>query len=1038
MHFKPSIVTSFIPILITTLLLGTTSLALRQSGRGRPKVPQPTTTNSQPLPVISVPSAASVIKQEQVGTTSRFVLRNGITVVINEQHAVPIAASVAYFKTSSFDEPQSLPGAPRLLQHLLLKGSKARSRDGAIASLRALGATIEARTSIDGAAYSVVAPSDKLKSALAIQADIVQNPSFDEEAVQREIHLVIEEEKRAAFLDDGLTSFTSDAFTGRHITVRGDQAAVGSVKFGEPAAYSMARLFNLTFTGSPSADLELLRSITRDKLFDLYRTRYRPANLIISVAGDISTFNTLVEIQQLFAPLGAVPGAADERGAPSTQALKTRSAVTQSSSPAGPAPSSQNALPTIRPQSSELDKASAGKSGLTLAQEKLRYAADRADISQSIVGVGFHLPGAESRDWPAIEVLTAVLGQGRSSRLSRALIDGQMAANRVESNYRSHQRAGFLTIQVWSSDSREGFSIDRVESALFKELDRLRREVPTDGEMARAKTMLEKRFLDATGAYVDRASAFAHAEAIGIGFRSVLDYRTRIRAVAGEDVQRAAASYLTLANTSVYELEPLSAAPRTFDATSFEATVKAWAPGFAQPVESTAVRVADANYSIAAIPQGTERPSDRQYLVESLQPLPIRDFSTLNGPRAFVREEHSQQSVTVAILFQGGRLVEESTNSGQTELMVRSILYGTPRRTFSQLTQELEQLGADVQIIVEPDFFGFMLSVLSRNSDRALKLLRDVIEEPAFRDDDVARARVGQIAAIRDARDSGLARSRELLFGTLFPGHAYSLPPHGREEIVMALTGAKLGEWHSRLIKRQLPFAIIVGDTDGSALVSSQIAEGFRRRDVDTAIQVRTPQTVPQAEKAERRLREQTALAAGFLGPKADSPDLIAIQLIESAFDGEGGRLLQELRDKQDVVFDASLFDEPLFLAGMISAVVSTSPENEERARAALVAEFERVLRAGLTPEELSSSRAVATTRGLSLFQSQSQHALAYARAVFSRQPASDVDSFSEKAAKLSTEDIKRVWATYFKSTASAGVVRGTPQAKPQSSSKQD
>ena len=136
-----------------------------------------------------------------------------------------------------------------------------------------------------------------------------------------------------------------------------------------------------------------------------------------------------------------------------------------------------------------------------------------------------------------------------------------------------------------------------------------------------------------------------------------------------------------------------------------------------------------------------------------------------------------------------------------------------------------------------------MLSVLSRNADRALKLLRDVIEEPAFRDDDVTRARLGQITSIRDARDSSLTRSRELLLQAMLPGHPYSLPPHGREEVVAALTPEPLAEWYARAIKRQLPLAIIAGDTDGSALVSSQIAEGFKRRDVDAAIQVRTPQT---------------------------------------------------------------------------------------------------------------------------------------------------------------------------------------------------
>jgi predicted Zn-dependent peptidase len=371
--------------------------------------------------------------------------------------------------------------------------------------------------------------------------------------------------------------------------------------------------------------------------------------------------------------------------------------------------------------------------------------------------------------------------------------------------------------------------------------------------------------------------------------------------------------------------------------------------------------------------------------------------------------------------------------------MLRSILYGTPRRTFPQVTDELEQLGADVRILVEPDFFGFIISALARNADRALKLVRDEIEEPAFRDEDVARARLGQIASNREARDSSFSRSRELLLQALFPGHPYSLPPHGREEVVASLTSDKVREWHSRVVKRQLPIAIIVGDTDGSALVSSQIAEGFKRRDLDTATQVKIPQTLGAAEKTEQRRRDQSSLAIGFVGPKGDSEDLTALQLIEAAMNLEGGRLFPEPRDTQSLISAAALDDEDMFVAGMISAFVVTSPGNEQRARAELVAKLEALVRSGMTTSELETARALTATSRLALLQSQTQHVLQYARAIFYRRQVSEVDNFGEQSSKVSTDDIKRVASSYFKvAGASAGIVRGIAPAAIPSAPKQD
>ena len=1005
--------------IITVTILGTRAIA--QSGRGRPKVPQPSSTTSQPAPVIKVPAATAVINKEQLGTASRFVLRNGITVIISEHHSTPIAAAVARFKAGADDDPWSTSPVARLAGRMILRGTVLRPAERAVDDLRALGASVEADASYDGAAFSVVTPSDKLIASLEIQADMLQNSVLDAESMRREIQLLTEEEKRPGTELDGAFQFSSRSFSTRSLIT--DEVDTGFYRLYEPATYSMARMFNTAFTGAPSLTMDLLRSVTREQLLEFYRSHYRPDNLIISVAGDVSTFNTLVEIQKLYGDFGIrppkppdpkikVPAVVKPKASAATKRAAPPDNQTQTGEPAAPVPDTPM---TVKPWG-------------TSEQSKLRYAVDRGDITQSVVSIGFHVPGADSEDWPAVEVLTALTGQGRASQLSRSLVDGQMVANRVESHYLAYTGAGLFTVQMWlARAAEEGSALDKAESAFFKELDRLRRETQAEGEIARARAILEKRFVDDMARYVGRARLLARAEAAGKGLRTVLDYRARLRAVTAENVQRVAAKYLTLANTTIHEYEPLTAAARTFEADSFASTVSAWAPGFGQPVDRATVRAADAASSLDPIAQGSEPSPERQAMLESVQPLPIKDFSTLNGPKAFVREDHSRPTVCVAILFQGGRLIEDAATSGTTELMLRSILYGTQRVTFTQVTQELEQLGAEVRIVVEPDFFGFVLSALSRNADRALKLLRDMIEEPAFRNDDVGRARLGQIAAIRDARDSCLTRSRELLLQAVYDGHPYSLSPHGREEVVAALTSEKLAEWYARAVERQLPVAIIVGDTNGSALVSSQLAEGFKRRDVDAAVQVRTPRSVAAAEKAESRRSDQSTIAVGTIGPRAGSADLIAVELFKAMLNGEGGRLLRELRDKQGLVSTAAVSSEAMFVGGLISAYITTSPEHEQRAKAALIAEFERLGRGGLSADEITGARALATTSRTAMVQSQPRHALTYARAIFYKQQAADVDSFQEEIAKVSFENIKRVGSAIFKpSTASAAIVRGS------------
>ncbi|HXG63679.1 MAG TPA: insulinase family protein, partial [Blastocatellia bacterium] len=852
-------------VILITFTLTLSPIASAQSGRGRPRVPTRDPAAAPPPPV-TVPAATGIAKKEQSGTLSRFALNNGMTVIISEQYATPVAAVAAYFKAGSLDELTTARGVAELLPEVLLAGTASRPAEKLAADLRALGAMVETDVAPDGTTYRLLAQPKKIKEALALQAEIIQRPAFAPADVQAAIS---------------------------RLTLR------RQYERDSPPRYGLERLHALAFGQPLTGGAEALRALTREQLEEFYRAHYRPENLLITVVGAVSTFDTLVEIQKLYGEFGAPPEKEGEAG--------------KVAKPAPTKPGQDKAKPAAAPPETKPEAAAPSKPRIDKEQTALRYGAERGDISQPVVSVGFHTPGAQSPEWPALEVLAALIGQGRGSRLHRALVDGQGVASRVEADYLALADAGLLTIQLWPTPD----GIDKAESEVFRELDRLRRETPAESDLARAQSLLEKRFLDRTGPYFDRAWALARAEAAQGGHRAMADYRNRIRAVTAEDVQRAAAKYLTLTNTSVHEYEPLAASPRTFDAERFSATVTAWASGFAQPVSAQNVRAADGKAAPPVVSQGREKSADEQAAFESIEPLPVRDFSTLNGPRVFVREDHSQPKVTAAILFQGGRVLEDDANAGITELMLRSMLRGTERRQALEVAHELEQLGAEIEVVNEPEFFGLMVNVLSRNADRALRIARELIEEPAFRDDDMARARLEQVGTIRQERDEGLARSRELLFQALFPGHPNGLPPHGREDALMKLTRDALSQWHARTVKRQFPLVIITGDTEGSALVSGNIADGFRRREVDQKLTVKVARPPEPGEKAEQRRRLTTSLAVGFAGPKGNTSEVAALELIEAVMNGPGGRLAVELGRKEGVAYGTRLDHEALLTAGV-------------------------------------------------------------------------------------------------------------------------
>jgi zinc protease len=991
-----------------------------QSGRGRPSNPGRNPSTANPPQPVTVPEAATVVKQERLGNTSFFTLKNGITVIIREEHAYPVAAVVASFKTGQMSDANALKGFSSLTARMLFRGTQFKSAEQIAGETRALGALLSEDSTFDTLSLNLITPQEKLKEALAIQADLIQNPLFSAEDLTRE--LALGEDQTVANLNAGRNP-KALLFNPRALSI---------LNSFNQENYSAARLVNLALLQNQTGvGGQLNPSITRDQILEFYQAHFRPDNLIIAVAGDVITFNALVEIQRLYGTFKTKP-------APSPSPASSQPSAPLNSKPSSPQPVKTPAghKPTAGNQSNTPQPSTTKPAATNLSPqpqpvtpptpiEVVRYANERGDSSLSIINVGFPVSGFDSKEWAALELLNAILTRGRGSRLSAELIHEQGVVSSLRSDYLAFADKGLLLIQLFIQPN----AIDKAEAAFFRELNRLRRETPSAGEIARAKLLLEKHYFEDNADYLNQAWSLARAEALQGGFRAAVDYRKTIRGVTAEDVQRAAAKYFTLTNTSVYEYEANAAPPRTFDATKFSDTVKAWAPTFAEAVDAKQVRAAAEPTKAATGGEPVEKSADDLGTLESMLPLEIKNYSTLNGPTVYVKENHTEPIVTIGFIFQGGRMIEDENNSGATGLMLRSILYGSTKRP--QAVMQLEQLGAEINLINENDFFGLLLTVLTPNSESALKIVRELIEDPAFDDEAIKKATQEQLGFLQRERLSTAVRSRELVNQTLFPNHTYAFSTQGREEALNKINGDYLRDWYAHTIKRQFPLIMIVGDTNGSALITSEVVNGFRRSDVDTALKARTPVAAKPEEKLLQQRINQSSLTLGFPGPKGDSDDTLALAVLQALMNGRSGRLISELRNKQGLALQAAFDYQAMKITGAVYASFNSPVENEARARNAMLAELEKVGKVTLSAEELASAKSLATLLAGLRLQNPRTGVIEYARAVCYQRPVAEVDAYEEKLNKLTAEEVKRIFSTYFKpASLSTGLIRGTQSQK--------
>ncbi|MBF0618961.1 MAG: insulinase family protein [Candidatus Omnitrophica bacterium] len=193
-------------------------------------------------------------------STTRNVLDNGLTILVNEMPGKPSVALYAWVRTGSANEGKYLgSGITHFIEHLLFKGTKTRGPGVIADEVRSIGGTINAATSHDYTVYTLEVPKDRVAQGLDILFDMMQNAAFDAAEVEREREVVVKEirmnrDKPDRHLQELVYSTAYHAHPYRHPIIGYEQ---------------------------------IFRRITRDDLLDYYHTYYGPNNIILSVAGDV-------------------------------------------------------------------------------------------------------------------------------------------------------------------------------------------------------------------------------------------------------------------------------------------------------------------------------------------------------------------------------------------------------------------------------------------------------------------------------------------------------------------------------------------------------------------------------------------------------------------------------------------------------------------------------------------------------------------------------------------------------------------------------
>jgi zinc protease len=733
----------------------------------------------------------------------KYVLDNGLTLIVHEDHKAPIVAVNVWYHVGSKNEKPGRTGFAHLFEHLMFNGSE-NFDDDYFQAMAKIGATdLNGTTNEDRTNYFQNVPVSALDTALWMESD-------------RMGHLLgaVTQEK----LDEQRGVVQNEKRQGEN------QPYAVSYEMITEAVYPKGHPYSWTVIGK----MEDLDAAEMENVQQWFKDYYGAANAVIVVAGEIDAETAKAKVEKYFGDI-----------------------------PPGP--------PVKRP-------------GVMIAKRSGTIRQSVEDrVPHSRVYKVWNVPQWSSQDHDYLELVAAVLAEGKTSRLYKRLVYDEQTARTVEAYVDSREIGSLFQIEA---TAQPGVELKLVEQAVDEELARFLAEGPTADELTRVKT--------------DFVASFVRgSERIG-GFGGKSDILARNLVYAGDPDH-----YKTMLN----RIEGATAA-------DLKRVANAW--------------LSDGEYALEVYPfpeyRVAEVGADRSKLPETgetakPQFVEVQRAELSNGMKLVLAERHATPLVLFNMLIDAGTAADQFGEPGTARLAMDMLDEGAGKLDALEISDKLAALGATLGTGSNLDLSTVTMTALKGRLDESLGLYADVILDPTFPQKECDRRKKQQLTSIQQEKVQPIQMALRVLPGLLYgDGHAYgnSFTGSGTEASVSKITRDDLVEFHDTWFKPNNATLIIVGDTTMGEIKPKieTLFKGWKSGKVPA----KNIKHVPQKDQSRIYLVDkpgalQSIIFAGHVAPPRGTDEDIAIETMNTILGGTFiARLNMNLREDKHWSYGAGSF----------------------------------------------------------------------------------------------------------------------------------
>ncbi|HIJ94412.1 MAG TPA: insulinase family protein [Desulfuromonadales bacterium] len=475
------------------------------------------------LMMLSVSGLQAATLEEKV---VEHTMKNGMKLLLVERHTSPTVSAWIRFRVGSVDEKSDERGIAHLLEHMLFKGTTTIGTKDYASEKPLL-------VQIEQTGQQLIAEKAKRDKADAVQLDTLQKKltALESEASK----FVIKDEFFELYSKNGGTGY--NAFTSRDGTTY--LISLPANKLELWAAIEADRLQNAvlrefysersvvmeerrrSYDADPDSKLwetflassflahpygqptigwmSDIEGLTRTKAEQFFHNYYAPNNAIVAIVGDIDTAATIKLVERYFGDMK--PGK------------------------------------TLAPVTAEEPK-QAGERRIELVAE-----------AEPTIVMGFHKPAIATADDYVFDVITMILGSGRTSRFHKKMVIEKQLATDVGVFDAPGSR--YPNLFLVSATPRTPHTVSEVEASILAELELLKTQPVTERDLQRILNKMEYEEARRMGTNGGLARNLTEYEAVTGSWRYMTEQRGKIAKVTPADIQRVARDYFTRENRTV-------------------------------------------------------------------------------------------------------------------------------------------------------------------------------------------------------------------------------------------------------------------------------------------------------------------------------------------------------------------------------------------------------------------------------------------------------------------------------------------------------